>query len=68
MTSSHETSRAAYELSLQGYSLEHIAERLHTSDDRILQMIAKYQLQHSQQQPHPGGMAYRAAPESCLKS
>ncbi|MGP9535982.1 hypothetical protein [Halomonas sp. AOP42-E1-30] len=45
MTSSHETSRAAYELSLQGYSLEHIAERLHTSDDRISQMIAKYQRQ-----------------------
>ncbi|HCA02090.1 MAG TPA: hypothetical protein DEO68_07900 [Halomonas campaniensis] len=45
MTSSHETPRASYGLSLQGYSLEHIAERLHTSDDRISQMIAKYQRQ-----------------------
>lgn len=34
MSNSHEKSRAAYELSQQEYSLEHIAERLHTRDDR----------------------------------
>lgn len=62
MTSYHETSRAAYELSLQGHSLEYIAERLQTNDDRSLSTSVSY----LPVQPRPSGMVCRVAPESCL--
>lgn len=45
MSNFHEISRAAYDLSQQGYSLEYIAERFNTSDDRISQLIAAYKRQ-----------------------
>lgn len=45
MTTPQDQSRHAFELHQQGLSLEQIAERLNTSDDRASQLIAAYQRQ-----------------------
>lgn len=53
MTISHDQSRQAHELQQQGLSLQQIAARLNTSDDRASQLIAAYQKQQPAEPQRP---------------